>query len=123
MSKEYLSKAIKKFQSNDADAPRFLVGTTATIGKGLDLFRANILVQWEVEWLVRDESQARARVVRVGQTQPVLTYQFICANSMVELMTAYRHTYREHILEKVEKGDQEQEESEVEEAYEEQNAF
>ena len=122
INKDDLTKAVEKFQSDDADAPRFLVGTTQTIGKGLDLFKANVMVQWEVEWLIRDEAQARARVIRVGQTKPVLTYQFVCENSTVEYMTANRHKMRGHIIQEIEGNEQTQEESDVDDNNEESTA-
>lgn len=99
MPKEMFGNANKDFQNGgNASCPRFVIGTTQYSGKGNDWHRSNIVVQYECEWLVRDEEQALARVDREGQERNIVTYHFLVQNSLCETVTASRHDKRRIVM-------------------------
>lgn len=115
MTKPTVTKMVDMFMSKAANSPRFLVGTTQNLGKGLDLYVADILVQWEVEWLIRDEFQAVGRVDREGLQNLIQYYRFLCTNFNTEVITANRHKMRDEILERVKTGEEKADDSDEEE--------
>ena len=76
-----------------------LVSSTKLIGTGLNLSRANYLILMDLEWLVRDQEQARGRIARLGQRHHAHIYQLLNKDSQAECMIHARQTKRHELVE------------------------
>ena len=75
-----------RFQS-DAEVP-FFVMTLKTGGAGLNLTAASVVVHFDRWWNPAVENQGTDRAHRIGQTQQVDVYRFICKGTVEEKMDA-----------------------------------
>jgi SNF2 family DNA or RNA helicase len=75
---------------NDPDCQVF-IGQIATAGLGITLTAASTMVFYSLDYSMSNFEQAKARIHRVGQSQPC-TYLFLCAQNTVDakILTALR---------------------------------
>jgi len=72
--KDHRADYIKRFQAGEG---RVFVGTIATMGESVNLFRANNAIFLDRSWNPSDNLQAADRIYRIGQTLPVtITHLF-----------------------------------------------
>ncbi|MDI6637845.1 MAG: DEAD/DEAH box helicase [Bacillota bacterium] len=74
---------VQRFQ-NDPDGPPVFVLSLKAGGFGLNLTRANYVFHFDRWWNPAVENQATDRAFRIGQTQKVQVYKFICAGTLEE---------------------------------------
>ncbi|KAL9018197.1 MAG: hypothetical protein Q9180_008732, partial [Flavoplaca navasiana] len=91
-SKRTTSDVIHLFQEDDAILTakypkrlQYLI-STKILGVGLDLFKANRVVQWDPEWSVKVLHQNRGRVWRQGQDKVANSYTMWAENSTAEIL-------------------------------------
>ncbi len=74
---------VQRFQ-NDPDGPPVFVLSLKAGGFGLNLTRANYVFHFDRWWNPAVENQATDRAFRIGQTQKVQVYKFICSGTLEE---------------------------------------
>lgn len=74
---------VQRFQ-DDPDGPPVFVLSLKAGGLGLNLTRANYVFHFDRWWNPAVENQATDRAFRIGQTQKVQVYKFICAGTLEE---------------------------------------
>jgi len=74
---------VQRFQ-DDPDGPPVFVLSLKAGGFGLNLTRANYVFHFDRWWNPAVENQATDRAFRIGQTQKVQVYKFICAGTLEE---------------------------------------
>ncbi|MDI7275554.1 MAG: DEAD/DEAH box helicase [Anaerolineae bacterium] len=74
---------VQRFQA-DPDGPPVFVLSLKAGGFGLNLTRANYVFHFDRWWNPAVENQATDRVFRIGQTQKVQVYKFICSGTLEE---------------------------------------
>ncbi|KAH9457613.1 hypothetical protein Pst134EB_009928 [Puccinia striiformis f. sp. tritici] len=83
------SKTMDKLKSHGSASPRivpiFLISTKAG-GLGINLTAADTVVLYDSSWNPQVDKQAIARAHRIGQTEKVTVYRFICAESVEQQM-------------------------------------
>ncbi|KAL9626065.1 MAG: hypothetical protein Q9204_007611 [Flavoplaca sp. TL-2023a] len=90
-SKHKQADVVHLFQEDDTtildkwSPVQYLIGTSI-LGTGLDLFKANRLVQWDPEWGNKIIKQNQSRIWRHGQQQIACTYQMCVTNAKAELL-------------------------------------
>ena len=73
---------IKKFQSDDDDAPQILVLNILAGGVGITLTKAHTEVFAELDWTPANIAQAEARCHRIGQTEDVNVVFLLAKDSL-----------------------------------------
>lgn len=81
-------------KSENEVRPQYLVNTTQVLGVGYTLTAATRLVQYDPEWLERDEMQARKRINRITQHVPTHTYSLRAKGSVIEELIHQRQDRR-----------------------------
>ncbi|KAL7425750.1 hypothetical protein ACHAXH_000186, partial [Discostella pseudostelligera] len=76
--------AISRFNSDAADAPRFILCSLLASGTGINLTRGNWCFMMDVWWNDAVESQAMDRIHRISQTRKVHVLRFVMKNSIEE---------------------------------------
>ena len=76
--------AITSFNSDDSDAPRFILCSLLASGTGINLTRANWCFMMDVWWNEAVESQAMDRIHRLSQTRKVTVLRFVMKDSIEE---------------------------------------
>ena len=71
---------VKRFQAGER---RVFVGTIATMGESVNLFRANNAIFLDISWNPGDNAQAADRIYRIGQDKPV-TITYLVAKDTVD---------------------------------------
>jgi SWI/SNF-related matrix-associated actin-dependent regulator 1 of chromatin subfamily A len=96
MSAELKQAQVKAFQTDPAK--RVMVGNTLSMGLGLTLTRAPILISVEPEWTPGTNEQMEDRVHRMGQDQHVYCRYLVLRNSLDERMLRRSLLKEENIL-------------------------
>ena len=73
---------IKKFQSDDPDAPQILILNILAGGVGITLTKAHTEVFAELDWTPANIAQAEARCHRIGQTEDVNVVFLLAKDSL-----------------------------------------
>jgi len=73
---------IKKFQSDDEDAPQILILNILAGGVGITLTKAHTEVFAELDWTPANIAQAEARCHRIGQTEDVNVVFLLAKDSL-----------------------------------------
>ncbi|KAL9030970.1 MAG: hypothetical protein Q9196_000966 [Gyalolechia fulgens] len=102
MSKNDTAKIFASFQK--PDGVQYIVGTTLLIGTGLNLQVARHLLLFDPEWQLKDELQAKYRIIRVLQLQVTMTWRMLCPHSKLDLAIEYRAKRVEALRGIVKKG-------------------
>jgi len=76
--------AIKTFNSDNPDSPRFILCSLLASGTGINLTRANWCFMMDVWWNEAVESQAMDRIHRISQTRKVNVLRFVMKDSIEE---------------------------------------
>lgn len=76
-------KMLTRFQEDEA-APHFFLLSLKAGGVGLNLTRADTVFHYDRWWNPAVENQATDRIFRIGQTQKVQVYKFICSATLEE---------------------------------------
>ena len=95
-SAERRADVVTTFQSNPA--AKCLLASTRVAGEGLTLTAASVVIFINEWWNPSSNSQARDRVVRIGQVNPVRSYSFVTTGTIEEdlqrILARKKETYR-----------------------------
>lgn len=81
---EQRSEAIQEFNT-DPEVKIFLLSTRAG-GQGLNLTAADTVILYDSDWNPQVDIQAQDRCHRIGQTKPVIIYQFVTRGTIDEVI-------------------------------------
>lgn len=79
---------ISKFNSDEPDAPRFILCSLLASGTGINLTRGNYAFMMDCWWNEAIESQAMDRIHRINQTRNVTVLRFVMKDSIEERIVA-----------------------------------
>jgi superfamily II DNA or RNA helicase len=82
MSQQRRNEVVERFRSDDAH--KLLVLSLRAGGVGLNLQSASYVFHLDRWWNPAIEEQAEDRAHRMGQSQPVICYRYICENTIEE---------------------------------------
>lgn len=95
-SAERRADIVATFQSNPT--AKCLLASTRVAGEGLTLTAASVVIFINEWWNPSSNSQARDRVVRIGQVNPVRSYSFVTIGTIEEdlqrILARKKETYR-----------------------------
>lgn len=80
--------AISSFNSDNSDAPRFILCSLLAAGTGINLTRANWAFLMDVWWNAAVEAQAMDRIHRLSQKRKVNVRRFVMQGSIEERIIA-----------------------------------
>jgi SNF2 family DNA or RNA helicase len=83
VTKTSRDEMVRSFQEDD-NAPQIFILSLKAGGVGLNLTRADTVFHFDRWWNPAVENQATDRAFRIGQTQNVQVYKFICEGTIEE---------------------------------------
>ena len=93
LSRKKRDLAVKKFQNNPQNKI-FIVSLKAG-GTGLNLTAAQNVIHYDLWWNPAVENQATDRAYRIGQSENVMVYRFICKGTFEEKINEMIHKKEE----------------------------
>lgn len=96
-NQEQRQKAVDEFQ-NDEQVVAF-VGNIKAAGVGLTLTKASIVIFADMDWSPEVHSQAEDRAHRIGQTETVNIYYYVCTDTIEEDIVEMLEEKKKVILE------------------------
>ena len=93
LSRKNRDLAVKKFQNNPQNKI-FIVSLKAG-GTGLNLTAAQNVIHYDLWWNPAVENQATDRAYRIGQSENVMVYRFICKGTFEEKINEMIHKKEE----------------------------
>jgi SNF2 family DNA or RNA helicase len=93
-SKFQRDRMVERFQSTQAEGPRFFVLSVKAGGTGLNLTAANHVFHFDRWWNPAVENQATDRAFRIGQKKSVQVHKLICIGTLEEKIDEIIETKR-----------------------------